>query len=134
MTVFTNYCLLIMHANWQKYWSMKSVLSDWLLLNEQFFSYFMVRTSYIWSLMRWWWGPLCTRPTYLDFYSVSSLKQQSSSRHHFTKDTLSWFWASQSPECCVLGGEAANTNFIVLWFNLSGAQTYDLPHSRRACK
>ena len=86
-----------------------------------------------------WWddNDVCfvlDQHAYLDFYSASSLKQQSTSQHHFTKDTLSWFWASQSPECCVLSGEAANTNFIVLWFNLSGAQTYDLPHSRRAHK
>ena len=32
--------------------------------------------------MRWWWDPLCTRPTpYLDFYNASSLKQQSMDRH-----------------------------------------------------
>ena len=86
-----------------------------------------------------WWddNDVCfvlDQHAYLDFYSASSLKQQSTSQHHFTKDTLSWFWASQFPEWCVLSGEAANTNFIVLWFNLSGAQTYDLPHSRRAHK
>jgi len=33
------------------------------MLSEQFFSHIMVRTSNI--LMRWWWGPLCTRPTCL---------------------------------------------------------------------
>ena len=37
-----------------------------------------------------------------------------------------------SPSCCVLSGEATNTNFIV--FGLTDrAWTHDLPHSRRAC-
>jgi hypothetical protein len=36
-----------------------------------------------------------------------------------------------SPVCSALCDEAINTNFIV-WFDLTGAQTYDLPHSRRA--
>ena len=32
--------------------------------------------------MRWWWGPLCSRPTDLVFlYSASSLKQQFANRH-----------------------------------------------------
>ena len=37
-------------------------LSDRCLMpSEQFFSYIMVKTSYI--SIRWWWCPLCTRPT-----------------------------------------------------------------------
>ena len=35
--------------------------------------------------MRWWWRPLCSRPTVehaeLDFYSASALKQQSAGRY-----------------------------------------------------
>jgi len=34
----------------------------------------------------------------------------------------------------MLSGEATNTNFIVSWFDPIRARTYDLPHSRRACK
>jgi hypothetical protein len=31
---------------------------------------------------KWWWGPLCTRPTHLvGFYSAGSLKQQSADWH-----------------------------------------------------
>jgi len=30
--------------------------------SEQFFSFIMVKTSYI-SLRWWWWWSLCTRPT-----------------------------------------------------------------------
>jgi len=29
---------------------------------QQFFSYIMARTSQF--SMRWWWGPLCSRPTH----------------------------------------------------------------------
>ena len=36
-------------------------------------------TSFV--MMRWWWGPLCTRPKQMDFHSASSLKQQSAGRH-----------------------------------------------------
>jgi hypothetical protein len=42
--------------------------------NEQFLSYIyicsyiMVRIRYCW--MRWWWGPLCNRPTCLDCYNA----------------------------------------------------------------
>ena len=32
-----------------------------LTLNEQFFNYFIATRSYI--SIRWWWCPLCTRPT-----------------------------------------------------------------------
>ena len=37
-------------------------------------------------------------------------------------------------ECCMLNGEATNTNFIVLhilWFDPTGARTYDLPRRAR---
>ena len=71
----------------------------------------------------------------LDFYSASSLKQQSAGRH------VAPFWhiiliPSQpdfalSPLCRVLSGEATNTNFIV-WFDPIRALIHDIPHSRRA--
>ena len=56
--------------------------SEWLLLRptQQFFNYIMART--IQFSMRWWWGPLCPRPTHLfGFLSASSLIQQSADRH-----------------------------------------------------
>jgi hypothetical protein len=59
---------------------------DWLLLNAKwaisfFFSYIMAKRSSI--LMKWWCCHLYTRPTCfkLNFYSSSSLKQQSAGRH-----------------------------------------------------
>ena len=53
----------------------------------------------------------------LDFYSVSSLKQQSAGRHvaplaHIILIPSQPVFAL-SPKCCVLSGEATNTNFIV---------------------
>ena len=53
-------------------------VSEWLLFN-QFYSYIMARTSYI--FMTWWWSPLVLKHADLDFYSTSSLKQQSTGRH-----------------------------------------------------
>ena len=32
--------------------------------------------------------------------------------------------------CCMLSGEATNTNFLSPWFDLTGAQILNLPHSR----
>ena len=53
----------------------------------------------------------------LDFYSASSLKQQSMGRHvaplkHIILIPNQPVFAL-SPECCMLSGEATNTNFIV---------------------
>jgi hypothetical protein len=53
----------------------------------------------------------------LDFYSGSSLKQQSAGRHvallgHIILIPSQPVFAL-SPKCCVLSGEATNTNFIV---------------------
>jgi hypothetical protein len=39
-----------------------SVSDCCLMPIQQFFSYIMTRTSLF--SMRWWWGPLCTRPTH----------------------------------------------------------------------
>jgi hypothetical protein len=85
---------------------------------QQFFSYIMARTC--WFSMIWWWGPLCSSPTCLvGFYSASSLKQQSEDRHvtplwHISL-ILSQPVFTLSPYCCVLSGEATNTNFIDFW-------------------
>jgi hypothetical protein len=53
----------------------------------------------------------------LDIHSASSLKQQSASRHvaplgHIIS-ILSQAVYALSPLCCLLTGEATNTNFIV---------------------
>jgi len=54
----------------------------------------------------------------LDFYSTSSLKQQSTDRHVATLEHIILIPSQPafalSPECCVLSGEATNTNFIVV--------------------
>ena len=55
--------------------------------------------------------------TELDFYSASSLKQQSAERHVALLGHIILIPSqpvfSLSPQCCVLSGEAANTNLIV---------------------
>jgi hypothetical protein len=62
----------------------------------------------------------------LDFYSVSSLKQHSADRHvaplgHIILIPSQPVFAL-SPECCVLSGEATNTNFIVFGLTTSGLE------------
>ena len=70
--------------------------------------------------MRWWWGPLCIRPTcWVGFNSASSLKQHSAGRHvaplgHIILiPSLPVF--ALSPWCCVLSGEATNANSSLVW-------------------
>jgi hypothetical protein len=110
----------------------------------------MVRISY--CSMRWWWSPLCNRPTCLDFYSVHWNSPGVELSLH--SDTLLWFRLIQfllfliNYSCSVV--EAANTHFIVfvltrdlnlrstafmegtLTFMFDpGLKTDDLQHSRR---
>jgi hypothetical protein len=68
--------------------------------------------------MRRWWGPLfLDQHTELDVYSASSLKQQSAGREVAPLEHIilipSQPLFALPPECCVLSGEATNTNFIV---------------------
>ena len=75
---------------------MKEWLSDYCLVsNEQFSSYFMVRTSYF----EWKDDEIrfaLDQHTELDFYSASRLKQQSAGRHGIpNSDTSIWFKANQ---------------------------------------
>jgi hypothetical protein len=53
--------------------------------------------------MRWWWGSLCTRPTELDFYSASSLKQQSAYRYVPTQTRYSVSISSRGWLMCNCG-------------------------------
>ena len=82
--------------------------------NEQYFSYIMVSTrTYVWRD-----DILCTRPTRLvGFYSACSLKQQFSGRHVALLGHIILIPNRPvfplTPECCMISGEAANTNAIV---------------------
>jgi len=75
--------------------------------------------------MEWWWcNLLCTRPTRLT--GSSSLKQQSEGRHvaplgHIILIPSRPVFAL-SPLCCVLSGEATNTNFIVFGLTRPGLE------------
>jgi hypothetical protein len=62
----------------------------------------------------------------LDFYSDSSLKQQSAERHvallgHIILIPSQPVFAL-SPQCCVLGGEATNTNLIFFGLTRPGLE------------
>jgi hypothetical protein len=64
---------------------------------QQFFSYMyiMARTSLF--SMRWWWGPLCTRPTrWVGFLVLAHWNNSSRVDMALHSDTLSWFRANQS--------------------------------------
>jgi len=59
----------------------------------------------------------------LDFYSASSLKQQSAWRHIVPLGHIILIPSKPvcllTPECCVLSSEATNTSFICLWIDLT---------------
>ena len=92
-------------------------------------SYIMARTI-LFSMKRWWGGPLCTRPTRLvDLYSASSLKQWSADRYvaplwHiilipsqpvFAFSLMLHAWQRSS-----------KYQFYNLWFDPIGAQAHNL--------
>jgi hypothetical protein len=61
---------------------------------QQFFSYMMVRT------MRWYWGPLCTRPTNGNMLSCIFIGLPNWRNSPWIdmsphSDTLFWFWVNQ---------------------------------------
>jgi hypothetical protein len=77
--------------------------------------------------MRWWWGLLCTKPISLvGFNSAISLKQQSADRHVAPLRNIILIPSQRvfalAPECCLLSGEATNTNFIVFGLTRSGLE------------
>ena len=76
--------------------------------------------------MKWWWGLLCTGPKRLglDFYSASSLKWQFADKHVAPLGHI--ILILRKPVfalclyCCVLSGEATNTNLIVFGLTRQG--------------
>jgi hypothetical protein len=70
--------------------------------------------------MKWWWGPLCTRPT-LSWILIVLAHWNNSLRIDMSlhSDTLSWFRANQSLlfllNAAYLVEKQQNTNFIVLF-------------------
>jgi hypothetical protein len=98
---------------------------EWLLFYVKWaiFQLYHGETRHI--SMWWQWCLLCTWPT----YSVGSLKQQYTGRHVAPLGRIILILiqpvSALTPSCCMLSGEAANTNFIV-WFDPSGGWTHDL--------
>ena len=89
--------------------------------NEKSYSPITLKTSNI------WWCPLCTRPTCLvfNFYSTSSLKQQSMSGRDSKQSSLTNYSLM-----LYVSREATHTNFIVFGLTWWGFQSHNLPHSR----
>jgi len=71
----------------------------------------------------------------LDFYSASSLKQQSADRH---VSSLGHYLDSEPTSICSFSlmlrakRRSNKYQFYSLWFDPTEARTQDLPHSRRA--
>ena len=87
--------------------------------------------SYIWrEQVNFQWDDICfvlDQHAELDFYSASSLKQQSAGWHvaplgHIILIPSRPVFAL-SPYCCVLRGEATNTNFIVFGLTPPGLES-----------
>ena len=83
---------------------------------QQFFSYIMVRASYI--SMRWWWCLLCNRPTLLSWIFMMLAPSNSSLQVDMPLHSATLFQANQSLLLLLnamwfFNWEVANTNFIV---------------------
>ena len=88
---------------------------------QQFFSYIMTRTSYNFQRDDYEVHFVLEQHAQLDLYSATSLKQQSSDRHvtslgHIIQANYSF------SKCCMLSGEATNTNFIVFGLTRPGLE------------
>ena len=99
-----------------------SLLSEWLLLNNkwvifQLYQSWREQVTFDEMMMSKKCLLCSTRPTSLDFYCASSLKQQSVGRHvppleHIIL-ILNQPVFALSPKCWMISREATNTNFIV---------------------
>ena len=83
----------------------------------------------LWSNHLYKFQTICTlldQHTELDFYSASSLKQQSVGRHVVPLGHIILIPSQPvfvlSPYCCVHSGEATNTNFIIFGLTRSGLE------------
>ena len=65
-------------------------------------------------------------PDKQEFYRARSLKQQSVGRHIFLIPNEQIF--TLTPKCCVLSGEAANTNFMIVGLNRPGLKPMIYPN------
>jgi hypothetical protein len=93
-----------MHSDW---------LSDCCLTPiQQLFSCIMAKKS--WFSMRWWWDPLCTRPTHLVEFILCNNPRIDMPLH---STTLFWFRANSLRSfslMLLLSGVSTTTNVIVI--------------------
>ena len=112
-------------------WMATQTMCQWVIVVYaklwQFFSYIMLRTSYV----RWDDDNvpfLIDNHTKLDFYSASSLKQQSVGRHVAPFGHIILILSQPifviTPQCCMFIGAATNTYFII--FGLTHLNTEKL--------
>jgi len=96
-------------------------VSEWLLFNVKWriLTYIMERASYI--SMKWWYLFVLDQHTCKDFYSISSLKQQSACRHVTPLGHIIPI-PSQPILFLLLMLCAANSNLIVLGMTQSASE------------
>ena len=87
---------------------------------------FMIAFGFLQRVCQWDDDDVCfvlDQHTWYDFYSACSLKPQSKGRHVTTIGHIILIPSQPvfvlTPQCCTLGGEATNTNFKGLWFDLT---------------
>jgi hypothetical protein len=109
---------------WFQVWTfLEKMVSDYCLMpTQQFFSYILARMRFS---MKWWWGPLCTRPTRLVGFLVlvhwNSRPQIDKSPH---SDTLSWFRANQSLLLVI---------YMTLWYFVIAVSVFHILSSWENC-
>jgi hypothetical protein len=100
-------------------------LNKWYLFNAKGAMFLPYHDENKLHLMRWWWCPLCIRPTHLVGISASSLKQQSADRHvaplghiiYVLEPTSICSYPSKS--CWVLSREAKYACINIIVFGLT---------------
>ena len=103
-------------------------VSEWLLVNANsaiFQLYLVARTSKF--SMRWWWSPICTRPTcWFGFLVLAHWNNSPPLDIELHSDTLFWSGANWvfalSPLWRVLNGEATKNYFKVFGLTRPGLE------------
>ena len=107
-------------------------LSEWLLFNANL-AIFQLYYGDKLIFNRWWWDPLCTRPTRLvgSFIELAHWNNSPQIDMLPHSDTLSWFRANQSLLFLLKTVCLAEKQQIPILYSSVWARTHDLPHSRR---
>jgi hypothetical protein len=102
------------------------LVSEWLLFNANWATFQLYHGEKKLHSMKWWWCPLGSRPTRWIFIVLAhwnnSLRVDMSIHSRHIIPILSQPVFALTPECCVLSGEATNTNSIVFGLTRPGLE------------